>query len=154
MSRSRLAVVLPFLAMVSAAVSNAQSAVDPSGHWEGAVEVPNKPFGLIVDLAKRPKGDIIGTFAAVGSDTKGLPLSDVSVDGTTIRFRIKSSDGGSFVGKFSQDGKTMSGDFTTADGAHTLAFSLKRTGDAQIETVAPSPAIGANLVGTWTGSLQ
>src|SRR3954469_16257630 len=101
MSRHRLVAALAIVTVFSSSALAAQSPVDPSGRWEGAVEVPNKPFGLTIDLAKRGKGEIIGTFAAAMSDTKGLPLSDVSVDGTTIRFRIKSSDGGSFVGSFS-----------------------------------------------------
>jgi len=150
MSRSRFAASVAVAIACSARGLNAQSPVD--GRWEGAVEVPSKPVGLVIDLAKR-NGRMIGTFSAATSDTRGLPLAEVSVEGTAIRFLIRGRRRRIVQGSLSNDGKTISGDFTTADGTHTLPFSLTRTGDPQIETIAPSPAIGENLVGTWNGSL-
>jgi hypothetical protein len=141
------------LVLFSANAVRAQS-VNPSGHWDGAVHVPGNEFPLEVDLAKDPAGKLIGTFGNPADRTSGLPLSDVSAAGTTVRFAIKTADGGAFTGTLSSDGKQIAGNFVTADGLHTLPFSFTRTGDAKIAPPAKSAPVGKELEGKWTGTLD
>lgn len=59
-----------------------------------------------------------------------------------------------FSAKLSDDGRSMSGEFTTSQGGYTIPFNLARTGDAAFEPQAKSPVIGKELEGSWTGTLE
>jgi len=139
--------LLPMLSLL------AQSAVDPSGHWEGTIKTPNMDLNIEIDLTKNSKGELAGTFGQPAQGVKGVPLSTVAVEGRSIRFVLKA--GGSvstFKGVLSADGKSMSGD-AEQDGV-TVAFTLTRTGDARITPAPKSPPIGKELEGTWNGTLE
>jgi hypothetical protein len=131
----------------------AQTAVDPSGHWEGAIQVPQMDLNIEIDLAKDSKGELRGTFGNPGEKLKGLPLANVAVDGRAVTFEIKAgSGGGTFHGEILADGTSMSGSFVAQAG--TVPFSLTRTGDAQIEAPPKSAPIGKEMEGTWNGAID
>jgi hypothetical protein len=93
----------------------AQTAVDPSGHWEGTVQAPNMEVKIDIDLAKNSKGELAGTFGQPAQGVKGIPLPTVAVEGRSVRFVVKAGpDVSTFVGVLSADGKSMSGDVTLA----------------------------------------
>jgi len=37
----------------------AQTGVDPSGHWEGPIQVPQMEVKIEIDLAKNSKGELV-----------------------------------------------------------------------------------------------
>ena len=154
MSRPRHTILLTAAFMLSSASVHSQSAANASGHWEGAIQVPAKAVNIAIDLSNSGNGALVGTFGLPEQGSKGLPLAGVSVEGTTVRFSIKSAAGGAFQGLLSADGKAITGDFTTADGAHTIPFSLTRTGEPRVEAPAKNAAIGKELEGTWHGTLN
>ena len=147
------------LLLVPASSLLAQTAVDPSGHWTGAIHVPAfdnnqaREVNIEVDLARNAKGVLAGTYGQPAGGVKGLPLSAVAVDGNSITFELKVSDGGLFRGTLS-DAATMSGAFTTSQGGYSIPFSLTRTGDARIAPAPKSAPIGKELEGTWNGTLE
>jgi hypothetical protein len=149
---------MPLLAAVlffSVPSLGAQVAADPSGHWEGTIQVPEREVRIEVDLAKSAKGDLAGTFGNPARNVAGLPLANVAVDGKSVRFVLKvNSGGGTFEGVLGDDGKSMSGKFNTAEGGYSIPFTLTRTGDAKIEPPAKSASIGKELEGTWNGALD
>jgi hypothetical protein len=131
----------------------AQTAVEPSAHWEGAIQAPNMEVKVEIDLAKNSAGKHMGTFS--NQSLKGFPLADVSVDGRSIRLLLKAgSGGGTFDGTLSVDGKWLSGDFITAEGGFSVPFSLTRNGDARIAPPARSAPIRKELEGRWNGTLE
>ena len=127
--------------------------LDPEGHWEGAVQVPDMEMKIAVDLATNAKGELAGTFARPEAGLKGFPLRAVVVDGRTLRFTVP-SDGGiaTFEGTFSSDGTSISG--TASRAGESAPFSLTRTGDAIIAPAPKSAPIGKELEGTWNGTLD
>jgi len=141
-------------AMFAAAVSlaNAQPAVDPSGHWEGTIQVPEMPVKVEVDLARNSRGDLSGTFTQT-QRLNGLPLTNLAIDHRAVTFQIKGSPAGErlFKGDVSADGLSMTGTFAQA--GYSIPFSLARTGDAKIAAPARSAQLGKALVGTWSGTL-
>src|SRR5471032_1054438 len=148
------------LLLVPASSLRAQTAVDPSGHWTGAIHVPAfnqsaaREVSIEIDLVKDSNAALTGTFGQPDERVKGLPLSTVTVDGKTISFVIKaSSGGGQFRGTLS-DGTTMSGEFLTNEGGYAIPFNLTRTGDARIAAAPRSAPIGQELEGTWNGTLE
>jgi len=145
--------LLAALFLFPARLLMAQSPVDPSGHWEGTVQIPNMELKIEIDLAKNSKGELAGTFGSAPQNLKGLPLSSVAVEGRSVRLVLKAGkEVNTFVGVLSADGKTISGE--ASQGAESVPFSLTRTGDARISPTPKSPPIGKELEGTWSGTLD
>jgi hypothetical protein len=136
----------------TATLLRAQGPADPSGHWQGAIHMPNQAIDIEVDLARNTNGDTKGAFSGVS--IKGYPLSDVVIDGAALTFKLKIDGGGAFSGKLSADGKVLSGEFTADKGGYILPFDLARSGDAKFEAPAKSPRIAKELEGTWSGTLE
>jgi len=136
----------------TATLLRAQSPADPSGHWQGAIHMPNQAIDIEVDLARDTTGATKGTFSGVS--IKGFPLADIVIDGAALTFKLKIDGGGAFSGKLSADGRVLSGEFTANSGGYILPFDLARSGDAKFEAPAKNPRIGKELEGTWSGTLE
>ena len=137
----------------------AQAALDPSGHWTGAIHVPPfngasaREIGIDIDIARTAGGALEATFSQAAQNIKGLPLGKVTLEGKSVSFELKANGGGLFKGTLA-DAKTMSGEFVTSEGGYTIPFDLARTGDAQIPAAPKSAAIGKELEGTWSGTVE
>jgi hypothetical protein len=131
----------------------AQTAVDPSGQWEGVVKVPEKELKIEIDLAKNGQGNLAGTFGQPAQGVKGLPLTKIAVENRSVSFTVKGdAEPSTFTGELSADGKSLSGNVVLA--GYTIPFSLTRNGDARIAPVPKSPPIGKGLEGAWNGTLD
>lgn len=139
--------------LLASSLAQAQSAVDPSGHWAGIVQVPDHPLDIEVDLTRKPSGELAGTFAQPGQGIKALPLLSVAAADRTVRFVVKGSEQASaFTGVVCGDGKTLSGEVTFAE--YVFPFTLTRTGAARIAAAPIGPAIGKEFEGTWSVTLS
>src|SRR4030095_12403170 len=107
-----------------AATLLAQTAVDPSGHWEGTIQAqPNIEVKVDIDLARNGKGELAGTFGQPAQGVKGLTLSTVAVEKGVVRFVVKGGpDAATFEGALSADGKSLSGNISQA--GYSLPFTL------------------------------
>jgi hypothetical protein len=131
----------------------AQTTAGASGHWRGSIEIPNQDLAIEVDLAQNAKGEWVGSIGIPPQGLKGFPLSGIVVQGNSVTFGMKGAPGEpTFDGKLSADGKAISGGFT--QGGSALTFSLKRTGDAIVETPPKSTAIAKEMAGLWEGALE
>jgi hypothetical protein len=128
----------------------AQTAVDPSGHWEGSIQIPDRELIVEVDLGKNARGELSGTIGNPAEHVSGIPLRTVTVDGRSLSFNARRDQ--PFTGTLSADGKSMSGDATVS--GYDLPFSLSRKGDARITAPPRSAAIGKELEGRWNGTLD
>ena len=133
--------------------ASAQTAVDPSGHWEGTIQVPDMPVKVEVDLTRNSRGELSGTFTQT-QRLNGLPLTNLAIDNRSVTFQIKGSAAGErlFNGDVSEDGRSITGKFAQA--GYSMPFALTRTGDAKIEAAPKSAPIGKALEGTWNGTLD
>jgi hypothetical protein len=131
----------------------AQTAADPSGHWEGTIQMGNTEVKIEIDLAKNGKGEMAGTFGQPAQGVKGLPLSTVAVESRSVRFVVKGGpEAATFEGRLAADGRSISGDAT--QGGYSIPFTLTRTGEARIAPVPKNAAIAKELEGTWNGALD
>jgi hypothetical protein len=130
----------------------AQSAPGAAGQWEGKIQTPGPEIGILINLAKA--GDTWkGTIAIPEQNLKGFPLSDISVNGSVVKFAMKGVPGDpTFDGKLAADGKTIAGNFTQS--GTPMTFTLSRTGDARIEEPAKSTPLAKQFEGTWEGALD
>jgi hypothetical protein len=133
----------------------AQTAVDPSGHWEGAIEAGGMAVRVVIDLTKNSNGELAGTFGQPSEQLTGLPLAHFVIDGRSVSFQIKGGGPGerAFNGTLAADGTSMTGDFSSQK-AGTVPFALTRTGDPRMEAAPRSPAIAKELEGAWNGTLD
>ena len=130
--------------IVSAVTLSAQS--DMRGHWTGSVD----SMGIEIDLDKAATG-WIGSFSMPARGMAGIPLDSVIFADGKASFVIKGS-GQRFTGTLSTDGKTLDGAFASATDSHPA--KLTRTGDARVEQPKPNPALAAEFLGTWAGTIQ
>jgi hypothetical protein len=143
--------VVAFAALLLFPVSplHAQSA-DPSGHWQGSVQIPGREVTVEVDLSRNARGELSGTINNPEENIKGVPLRMVVVEGRSVSFNARRDQ--PFSGTLSADGTSMSGEYSL--GGYVLPFSLSRTGDAEIIEPARSAPIGRALEGSWNGTLE
>jgi hypothetical protein len=135
--------------LVAPLASHAQ-AVDPSGHWEGAITLPNGELTFQVDVLKKANGDLVAAYSRPENNLTGLPLTRVTLDGRAISFVLTGNT--TFQGVFFADGKTISGDVTAPIG--TAPFSMTRTGDAVFAPIPKNAPIARELEGIWNGTLS
>jgi len=141
-----------FASLALALPARAQSTVDPSGHWEGTVDLPNFTLPLAIDIAKGQGSDFTGTLTNTTQGIHGLPLKSVTIDGRLVQFVIASGSGREeFNGVLTADGKTISGSFLVNGFSAPIEFT--RTGEAVIDHPS-SAAIGKEFEGSWNGVLD
>ena len=81
------------LGLVLTASGITQALPDPSGHWEGTLQVPGTEMKVEVDLRKNGTGAFEGTFGQPLQGIKGLPLSTVTVEDKRVRFVVRAGEG-------------------------------------------------------------
>ena len=145
--------LLGVLLLAAAPFAHAQGAADPSGHWEGALKVPQNELKVEIDLARDSRGAFAGTFSQPAQGVKGLPLSSVTVEASAVRFVVKGgTEPATFEGALSADGTSISG--SVKQGGFTIPMNLSRTGDARIVPAPKSAPIAKEFEGSWNGTLD
>jgi hypothetical protein len=124
---------------------------DPAGHWEGTLVMGGQQIGLTVDLAKNAKSEWEASMGIPAENATGLVVQNVTVNGGSVSFVAVEL----MMSKFDLTlgaGGTMKGTITTRQGPLTVEF--KRTGEAKIQRIVPSPAVSKELEGDWEGTLE
>jgi hypothetical protein len=142
------------LAVLAASPAAAQSLADPTGHWDGTITAPMGQIDFEVDVARDASGALIAAYGQKNTGARGLPLTQVALDGRTFTFVLFTggAGGGAFKGDILSDGKTMSGDVKATMGS--APFMLYRTGDAVVAPKVKNTAVSKALEGRWTGTLD
>jgi pimeloyl-ACP methyl ester carboxylesterase len=92
------------------------------GHWEGSIDIPDSPLGVLVDL-QFMDGYWVGFIDIPAQAAEGLPLSGIGVTKMEVDFAIANLPGNpTFRGKLA-DGE-ISGTFT--QGENSYPFPLGR----------------------------
>ena len=136
-------------AVLFAALSCAQTG--PGGHWEGAITEGNREIGLTLDLAKNARSEWIASMSIPSENATGLVVSDVAVNGNSVKFVGVELMMAKFDLTLGPDGR-MTG--TLTNGQNSTPIDFKRTGEARVELIPASPAVSKELEGDWEGSLQ
>ena len=149
MQLNRRMLIAATLCVAASVPARAQQPADPSGHWQGALQAPSMQVPFDLDLAIDAAGRYSGTLSVPAQKIKGLPLTRVAVDGTSINFQARSDQ--PFTGVLSDDRQSITGEFLIS--GNSLPFTLTRDGAAQIEAPRRSAALSKQLEGTWTATL-
>jgi hypothetical protein len=154
MNRRRFVAALAFVVVLGAgAATSLAQTPSASGHWTGAIEVPNQPIQIEVDLKPSEGQAWIGTINIPAQNLKGFPLANVQVEGRQVSFAMPQVPGApTFKGELTADGASILGDFTQGEGKTT--FALKRAGEASITPPPKSTPITKEMEGQWSGTLD
>jgi hypothetical protein len=130
------------------------AALDPSGHWEGAIHAPSQDVTVSLDLALGRDGKLVGTVSNPSEQITGYPLAAATIDGADVRLELRTGGSGvqTFAGKLGVDGRQLSGDFLV--GVYSVPFELERSGDARFAAEPKNPKLDAAFVGEWTATLD
>lgn len=119
------AIGLILLWLNNAALSAQEKAEGIIGHWEGQIELPGQPLGIDIDFLINDDNIINGDISIPLQGAKDLPLSEISIEGNKIRFKLPDVPGNaSFAGQISDDGSKISGEFNQS--GQTFVFTLSR----------------------------
>ena len=135
------------LVLLWGSVIQAQTAADPSGHWQGSVPGLNVRFE--VDLGRDPAGRLRGTLTLPDEQIAGLPIT-VTAQDRSLRLHARADQ--AITGVLSADGQTIAATYLIE--GHELPFTLTRTGEPRLEPLAAHPHVARALEGTWTASSE
>ena len=152
MTRSRLFAAMTLVAFTFCADVQAQPAAgaSPVGHWVGTLDVGP---GLVMEIDLGRQGDgWRGTMSVPAQLSKGIPLTVLTVKGSTVEFALKAAGDPGFTGTLSADGKTITGTFSQGGGSIPLVLAWK--GEPQFAAAVKNAAVSPGLVGSWEGTLD
>lgn len=87
-----------------------------------------------------------------GTTAIDVPLATITGEGATLRFSASLPEPASFAGHLSEDGSSLSGTASNANGA--APFVLTRNGGANVKVPPPGSALPKEFEGSWEGSLN
>lgn len=145
----------PYVAILSGILILAPAALaatNPAGLWEGTLKTPNGDIGLLFNVHR--DGDKWAVELDVPAQgVSGLPLANVKVDGVTISFPMPGPGNQHYDGKFSDDGKSISGNITA--GGQAIPLDLKWKSEPKAVEKAPANSGEVQVLeGVWEGALD
>ncbi|MGM9487435.1 hypothetical protein ACS5PM_08820 [Ideonella sp. YS5] len=131
----------------------------PAGRWEGEARIPGAPLPIVLDLSPSAAGGWTGSVTLPGRGVKGAALEDLRVgaDGA-VQAGLANALGGppselptQLALRMLPDGR-LEGDFR--QGGHSATASLRRSGEAQVDSPPPRAPLPPALAGTWRGRYE
>jgi uncharacterized protein len=83
------------------------------GSWLGALKVQDIQLRIVFNITRESNGTLSATLDSPDQGAKGIPMDTVTFTGGELKITAASLAGG-YVGKFSADGKTITGTWTQA----------------------------------------
>jgi fermentation-respiration switch protein FrsA (DUF1100 family) len=141
-------VALFFLATMpsytQAAPSGAQN-LDLAGDWQGTLNAGGQQLRLVLHITKAPDGSLKATLDSIDQPgANGIPVNSVALKDSKLSLEVAMVHG-TYEGKVSADGKTISGTWTQGQ---PLALEFKRA-DSPVQSAKPS-----DIDGAWIGTLD
>jgi hypothetical protein len=136
-----------------------QAQATPDGHWEATMQSPNGEMELSLDLARHANTDWIASMGMPAQNATGMVVAELSVNGNSVKFVAVELMMSKVELTLGAEGK-LTGTFTGPFGPappemrHTTPVEFKRTGEAKVELIPPSPAVSKEMEGDWEGVLQ
>jgi uncharacterized protein (TIGR03435 family) len=117
------------------AANTAQSLADT---WQGTLHA-GKDLRTVVKISKADGGGYKAVFYSIDQGGDGLPVDSVTLDGNTVKMTLKTV-GGTYEGKLSGDGKTITGSWTQGPTPLPLNFT-RATPETEWTIPPPAPKI-------------
>jgi hypothetical protein len=108
-------------AKISAPVKNAELPAGFVGKWEGSLETPAGRLRIVFNLANKD-GSAGGAIDSPDQGTMGIPMNEIAAANGSIRITVRLVSG-SYQGKLSEDGKTLTGEWTQGGSTQPLVLT-------------------------------
>ena len=131
------------------AISAFAQSPDPSGHWRGALQIPDNQLAVEIDLERTADGTIRGAITIPSERLTGLPLLSVAQQGKAMTFAARKDQ--PVTGTMSDDGRWIVGEMAVQ--SYRIPITLERTGAATLPAPLVSAPISAALAGAWQGTV-
>lgn len=108
------------------------------GTWQGALKMPQAPNGelrVVVKISTTDADKLAAQFFSIDQASPPIPASSITANGTNLKMAIAALNG-SFEGKLSSDGTTITGTFTQG---MPLPLILTRATPATAWTIPDPP---------------
>lgn len=137
----------------------AAAPASPAGRWEGEARIPGAPMPIVLDLAPTANGGWAGSVTLPGRGVKGVWLDQLRVgaDGS-VQASLANALGGPpselptlLALRMLPEGR-LEGDYR--QGGHSAVASLRRSGEAQVDTPPPRTPLPPAMAGTWRGGYE
>ena len=110
---------------------------DITGTWQGTLHA-GKDLRTVLKISKGDGGALKGTFYSIDQGGQGIPLSSISLQGTTFKFAI-AAIGGTYEGKLANTDATAITGFWSQGGPNPLALDLTLANDKTAWTIPEPP---------------
>jgi|HubBroStandDraft_1064217.scaffolds.fasta_scaffold09319_4 fermentation-respiration switch protein FrsA (DUF1100 family) len=118
---------------------------DLAGDWQGTLSAGGQQFRLVLHVTKAPDASLKATLDSIDQPgANGIPVDSVSLKDSKLSLDIAVIHG-TYEGKVSADGKTISGTWTQGQ---SFPLEFKRA-DAPVKAAKPS-----DIDGAWMGTLE
>jgi len=135
--------ILTMLLVAGACFAGAQDII---GDWQGTLSAGGTELHLVLHISKTSDGALKATLDSVDQGANGIPVSSISFKDSKLSLGVDAVHG-TYEGKFTSDGKTISGTWTQAQ---SLPLDFTRATPPKIgKPVKPS-----DIDGAWIGSLD
>jgi uncharacterized protein (TIGR03435 family) len=128
--------------LVDAAQSRAQSPTDNKAQniadtWQGTLHA-GQDLRIVMKISKADDGGYKAVTYSIDQGGEGIPVSKITLEGSTVKMSVPAI-GGTYDGKLSADGKTITGTWTQGS---PLPLNLTRaTPETEWTIPPPSPKI-------------
>jgi hypothetical protein len=123
-----------------------------AGRWEGTARIPDDELNVIVDLAQQ-NGAWVGSIIIPGLGVKGIPLTDIKVESSDVKFAVKGLMGIQLnLRLLPPPENKLAGNFEQA-GNHA-PITLQKTGPPQVEYPPRNTPVAKELEGEWKGDYE
>ena len=112
--------------------NTAQSIADT---WQGTLHA-GQDLRTVVKISKADDGGYKAVFYSIDQGGAALPVTKITLDGTTVKMTL-TMIGGTYEGKLSPDGKSITG--TWSQGQNPLPLNLTRATPETEWTIPPPP---------------
>ena len=109
---------------------------DITGTWQGTLHA-GKDLRTVLKITK-DGGTLKGTFYSIDQGGQGIPLSSISLQGTTFKFAIAAING-TYEGKLANTDATAITGFWSQGGPNPLALDLTLANDKTAWTIPEPP---------------
>ena len=91
------------------------------GQWEGSLQTMGGKLRLVLHLANR-EGSANGSMDSLDQGVMGIPMDEISVTNGAINITVRVITG-SYTGKLSEDGKTLTGEWSQGGATFPLVLT-------------------------------
>lgn len=112
-------------------------AQDITGTWQGTIHTPQKDLRTVVKIEKTDAGTLKLVLYSIDQSGQGIPATSASFQDKVVKYSVATIDG-SYEGRLSADGKSISGTWKQASSSMSLV--LERATPETEWTIPEPPA--------------